>query len=185
MATHFLYIDDSGTKEYAERGETYGRGGGKSRYFVFGGVLLPEPSAGILGEQIAETKRFFFGTENVEIKSNWLRFPAERERRYLQPFSLSEAALKNFVDEYYEIVAKADLQLIVAVVDKQHVQEVYEGKPLWYAPAIAYEVLMQRVVQEVPHPDRVSVYIDDMTGATPAGNQYKANLRNHHKQLVS
>lgn len=29
----------------------------------------------------------------------------------------------------------------------------------------------------------VSVIIDDMTGSTPKGNQYKRNLRRHHKQL--
>ena len=53
----------------------------------------------------------------------------------------------------------------------------------WYAPAVAYEILMQRVDREMRNEGIVSVSIDDMTGATPKGNQYKENLKNHHEQL--
>lgn len=182
MASYRLYIDDSGTKEYAAEGEAYGRAGGKSRYFVFGGVLLTDNEAGNLAGRIADYKRLFFGTDRVEIKSNWLRMPKEKERRYLQPYGLSEKALSEFVQQYYETIAEADLQLIAAVVDKQHMQERYPSP--WYAPTVAYEFLLQRAVQEVRRPDTVSVYVDDMMGATPAGNQYKDNLRRHHASLV-
>jgi len=73
------------------------------------------------------------------------------------------------------------LRLFAAVVDKVHVAEDYTSP--WYAPAIAYEILLQRVVQEVKLPTRVSVVIDDMTGATPKGRQYRANLEVHHARL--
>ena len=39
--THVLFIDDSGTKEYANSPEGYNVGGrGNSRYFLFCGVLV-------------------------------------------------------------------------------------------------------------------------------------------------
>lgn len=86
------------------------------------------------------------------------------------------------MEEYYCIIKETDLQLIAAVVDKAQMQEKY-GERAWYAPAAAYEFLLQRVVQEIREPGSVAVTIDDMTGATPVGNQYKQNLRRHHAQL--
>ena len=53
----------------------------------------------------------------------------------------------------------------------------------WYAPAVAYEILLQRAVQAVRAPDSFSVTIDDMSGATPHGNQYKYNLTRQHGML--
>jgi hypothetical protein len=182
MTTYRVYVDDSGTKEYASPGEEYGRHGGKSRYFVWGGLLMDESKGGAFADAIAEAKRRTFGTADVEIKSNWLRFPRERERRYLQAFGISEDAIRHFVAEFYDLIAQADLMLIAAVVDKVRMQETYRNP--WYAPTAAYEALMQRVVQEVRLPDTVSVTMDDMTGATPSGNQYKENLKRHHESLV-
>lgn len=100
MTDYRLYVDDSGTKEYALRGEEYGRGGGKSRYFVFGGLVMAETKAGPFADAIAEEKRRVFGTAEVEIKSNWLRFPKERERRYLTAFAINEDTLRDFVGRY-------------------------------------------------------------------------------------
>lgn len=180
MPTHVLYVDDSGTKEYAAAPELYSNTG-CSRYFVFGGVCISTSEAGKLSTSIREIKIRYFGTDNVEIKSNWLRIPKEQERRYLAPYGLTSEALKVFVEEYYNAIAATELCLIAAVVDKIHVQEKYQ-RP-WYAPAIAYELLLQRAVQECRHPNSISIVVDDMTGATPKGNQYKKNLTNHHRNL--
>ncbi len=49
-----------------------------------------------------------------------------------------------------------------------------------YAPAVAYELVMQRVQNELTAGQSVSVIIDDMSGATPKGNQYKDNLKAQH-----
>lgn len=175
-----LYIDDSGTKEYADSPSDYSTTG-NSRYFVFGGVLITTAESGNLAGQIKNLKRRVFGTDAVEIKSNWIRIPKEREKRYNQRFGVDDAAIERFVHSLYSIITAADLRLFAAVVDKIHVQEDYSSP--WYAPAISYEVLMQRVALEVKHPDTVSVIIDDMTGATPKGNQYRKNLLAHHEQL--
>jgi hypothetical protein len=180
MPTHVVYIDDSGTKEYAARPELYGTTG-CSRYFVFGGVLLSTVESGRLVDRLRALKLQYFNSEGIEIKSNWLRIPREREQRYLKPHGIDEERLRLFVEDYYSIIAATDVQLIASVVDKVHVQEDY---PLcWYAPAIAYDLLMQRVVQEVRQPNSVSVIVDDMTGKTPKGNDYKLNLSKHHNQL--
>ena len=180
MPTHLLYIDDSGTKEYADSPEDYGSG--NTRHFVFGGLLIAQEEIETLLEAIRESKRDCFHTDSVEIKSNWLRIPKERRARYLDPFGITEEELHDFVESYYGIVADADLMLIASVVDKVHMQEDYATP--WYAPAVAYEAILQRVENELgDRGGRVSVVIDDMTGATPKHNQYKANLKRHHDRL--
>ncbi len=163
MPTHVVYIDDSGTKEYAANKHEYGRG--KSRHFVFGGVLISTQESGNLTSKIVAKKLEYFGTESVEIKSNWLRRPLERENRYLKRYDLSESDLNAFIDHFYSAVLEADLMLVAAVVDKIHMQEHYP-KP-WYPPAVAYDALLQRVENELHHVGTASINIDDMTGATP------------------
>lgn len=180
MPSYVVYIDDSGTKEYADTLEEYGMVG-KSQHFVFGAVLISEVESGNLVTEIRTLKTEFFGSDTVEIKSNWLRIPKECKRRYLEPYGLTGEDLTHFVNAYYDIISTSDLKLLAVVVDKVQVQERYP-KP-YYAPAIAYEVLMQRVVQEYTEASSVSIIIDDMTGATPRGNQYRANLQRHHEQL--
>jgi hypothetical protein len=71
---------------------------------------------------------------------------------------------------------------VAAVVDKRHMKEDY-GKEAWYPPAVAYDVLLQRIIQEKKYPDKVSVIIDDMTGSTSKQTPYKYNLIKQHAQL--
>jgi hypothetical protein len=183
MTQFVLYIDDSGTKEYASSGQEYARSGrGVSKYFVFGGILLSDSESGHLVEAIKALKRDFFGREDVEIKSNWLRNPDACRRKYLNPYSKTTAQLDGFVAEMYSCISERNLEIIAVVIDKIQSKERY-GSRAWYPPAIAYELLMQRAVQAVHLPDTLAVVIDDMMGATPAGNQYKTNLKAHHAQL--
>lgn len=177
-----LYLDDSGTKEYAKLGQSYGPTG-TTRYFVFGGILLTADAASRLAEQLVEMKRAYFDTDLVEIKSNWLRIPRERNAKYLAPFNITEARLKEFVHEYYTGIERAPLRLLAAVVDKVQMQQKYATP--WYAPALAYELIAQRLQLEIVTPSRVAVTIDDMMGATPKGSKYKENLLSHHHQLRS
>ena len=183
MPSHLLFIDDSGTKEYAKNFEHYERSmRGPSRYFVFGAVLLPFVEAGRLSQRLQDHKYSFFGSRHVELKSNWLRIPKERTGRYLKPFNVEDSALTAFVDRVYEIVCDADLQLIAAVVDKLQMQQQY-GPRAWYSPAVAYELIMQRVQAELAPAGSVSVTIDSMSGATPKKNQYSDLLARQHEQM--
>lgn len=178
MTDYLLYLDDSGTKEYSD--DDYGVG--SSRYFVFGGVLLTQESASSISELIVQLKSSAFGDERVEIKSNWLRIPHERQARYLAPYGLSEDDLTDFVEEYYSIILAADLELLAGVVDKVHASEDY-GNP-WYPPAIAYELVLQRIQNELANTtDLFRVTVDDMTGKTPRGTDYKKNLVRQHNRL--
>jgi hypothetical protein len=181
MASHVLYVDDSGTKEYAPNfNEPDAYSGGRSRYFVFGGVLLSQNEGARLSRAIQGLKMEYFGKTVVEIKSTWLRQPKHREARYLT--LLCEDDLNEFVDRFYDLVCGAELLLIAAVVDKLHMQQKYATPH--YAPAVAYEVLLQRVESELqPRGGSVIVTIDDMSGATPKKNQYKDNLRRQHERL--
>ena len=176
-----LYIDDSGTKEYASDPSAYSRTG-NTRYFAFGGVLLDRIAASKLGSSIANEKRATFGTDAVEVKSNWLRMPNERRKHYLEPYRLTELELTAFVERYYGLIADSELQLVAAVIDKVHMQEDYPSSP-WYAPTVAYELLLQRVVHDVHLPATVAVTIDDIPGATPKGNPYTDNLKAQHRHL--
>lgn len=182
--THLLYVDDSGTKEYSPTRD-YDTGG-NTRHFVFAGAFLTRNEARRITEQLRSLKRAVFKTENVEIKSNWLRLRLERQARFLRKFGLSEADLSSFVERYYGTILTSDLVLIGCVVDKVHMQEQY-GDNAWYPAAAAYELLVQRAHQEIigcgPGERCFSVIVDDMTGATPNGNQYRENLRRHHRQL--
>ena len=181
VAHSVFYIDDSGTKEYAKSLDLYSSKG-NSRYFCFGGILIENEVGASLASKLIEMKVQYFGTDKVEIKSNWLRIPKERQARYLQKYKITEQKLSDFVEQLYDIISFYELQLMAAVIDKLHMQEDY-GTNAWYAPALSYEMLMQRVVQEVTYPDTVSVVLDDMDGATPKGNQYKINLKRQHKAL--
>jgi hypothetical protein len=182
--THVLYVDDSGTKEYSDTGE-YGTAG-NTRHFVFAGAFLTLAEARKIIARLRRLKLAVFKTENVEIKSNWLRLKLERQARYLRKFGLTEAELTRFVERYYGTILNSDLVLIGCVVDKVHMQEQY-GDNAWYPPAAAYELLVQRAHQEIidcgPGERCFSVIVDDMSGATPKGNQYRENLRRHHRQL--
>ncbi len=144
--------------------------------------MLSKDSASQLAGKIIGLKLEYFGVDDVEIKSNWLRIPKDRRSRYIEPFNLSETRLNNFVEKYYEIILSTDLMFVASVVDKQHVQQKY-GERAYYAPAIAYDVLLQRVETELKGNHSVGVTIDDMMGATPKGNQYKDNLTQQHNRL--
>jgi len=177
--THKMFIDDSGTKDYHPEG-TYGQQGGRTPYFVFGGMLITSGGAGQIEEKMQRLKLATFGTEDVEIKVRWLRRSDERRRRYLEPYDINENQLTAFTDLTYQAITEANCMLLACVVDKVEVQQMY-GDSSYYAPAISYECLMQRVQQEMS--DRggsVHVTIDSMTGATPAGNQHAYLLRRQH-----
>ena len=82
MPSYNLYIDDSGTKEYASDPSEYSRNG-NTRYFVFGSILITNDESSLFSNQIKNIKVNTFNTDDVEIKSNWIRIPYERETRYL------------------------------------------------------------------------------------------------------
>lgn len=180
--THKLFVDDSGNKDYSPDG-VYGTKGGRTPYFVFGGVLSTASEAGRIERRMRILKELIFGTANVEIKAHWLRRSDQRQKRYLSKFNLSEQTLKGFSDAAYEVILDSDCMLMACVVDKAEVQRLYKDRA-YYAPAIAYDCLLQRAQQEmVSCGGEVHVTIDSMTGATQSGNQHAVLLRRQHNLL--
>jgi hypothetical protein len=179
IVSYVFHIDDSGTKDYADSASEYGSG--PTRYFVFGGVLATLDVASVLAQKIANLKERATGGAELELKSNWLRMPHERKKRYLEE-GIDDRTLTDLVDEVYRAVDDADVMLIAAVVDKVQMVEEY-GTRAYYPPAVAYEALMQRVQNEVVSADACLVVVDDMTGKNPKGNEHKRNLIRHHELL--
>lgn len=172
-----LYLDDTGTKEYAQ---SYT--GGVTPYFGFGGMLVTPAIAGYLDSECKRLKASTFGTPDVEIKANWLRRDEEREKRYRKVYGVSDDDLTKLTNELYDLINRADCMLFGSIINKQEVQTTYPNP--FYAPAIAYDCMLQRVQKQMEAFDgEVHVTIDDMSGATPKGNQYKRNLKNQHAKL--
>lgn len=181
MTSHALYLDDSGTKDYSPT-DTYLKGEGHTRYFVFAGILATQDAASQLAQALKITKRRASGGVDFELKSNWLRMPHERKRRYLVPHKLTDAELTQLVDDVYDEVLKAEVELLACVVDKVHMREDY-GEKAYYPPALAYEALAQRVQNSLGGKGTCQVFMDDMTGKNPKGNAHKKNLIQHHARL--
>ena len=183
MPTHWLYIDDSGTKEYAESPAGYSDRGGRSRYFVFAGFFSTTSEGQLLADKIIKLKKRIFGTDDVEIKGNWLSFKEKRERYYLRKYKISDGDLTSFEESIYRAIAYSRVTLIASIVDKIQIQKKYKYPD--YTPAIAYDFLCQRVVQERLPASSIRVVIDDMDGKTPKGRDYRDNLRTQHKKLLT
>lgn len=179
--THKLFVDDSGNKDYAPDGR-YNARGGRTPYFVFGGVLLSPSEAGALNLELRMLKIATFGTYEVEIKSHWLRRPEQKKKRYLDRFGITEADLTNFTDSVYDMVNDLDCQLVACTVNKAEVARQYRNPH--HPASIAYDCLLQRVQWEMAACDGCAhVTVDTMTGATPAGNQHLRLLTKQHNTL--
>jgi cytidylate kinase len=180
--THKLFLDDSGDKDYRDDG-LYSRSGGPTPLFVFAGLCAEPLEASGIEQSMRTLKHQTFGTSDVEIKANWLKRPREREKRYLKKYGITNGQLTSFTNALYEIIVDSRCQLVACVVNKKEVRDKY-GLDAWHPSTIAYECLMQRAQKEmVSVGGSVSVTMDQMTGATPAGNQHYLNLRRHHNQL--
>src|SRR5690606_27752577 len=116
-----------------------------------------------------------FGDATVEVKANWLKRPTERKRRYLDHFGISDETLTKFSDSLYDVMLDHHLELVACVVNKRETQESYEQN-CWYAPAIAYECVVQRVQRAMEAVDGwAHITIDDMTGKSPKGREWRIN----------
>ena len=179
-AVYRLFGDESGTREYADD-RVYALAGGKSRYFVYGALLMEDKDASLFVPRLHQLKTLVFKDTAVEIKSNWLRIPKECEKHYLAPYGLNQAQIATFIDDYYKLIVGAPVRLLASVVDKLHMQEKYAAP--YYAPTVVYEYLLQRAVQAVPADSVLRVMLDDISGKTPKQSLYKELLYKHHNKL--
>lgn len=179
MATYHLFIDDSGTKDYAPH---YGDRRGASKYFVFGGVLISDTVLPQFAQLLIDVKQKFFGCAEVEIKSTWIRNPDSRKERYIDTYNITEIDFNDFLQAYYSAISSCNLTLYASVIDKKQVQDKY---PDPYPPCgMAYEFLLQRALRSSDL-EKLYVHIDNMTGSAPSGETHKQILNNYHASLRS
>jgi hypothetical protein len=168
-----LYIDDSGEKEYGEK---------TSRYFVYAGAVVDRDDEDALSDKIDDLKRATFGTNAVEVKSNWLRIPSEPKKRYAVPFGVTDETLTRFVGNLYALMKSDRFTYVAAAVDKTQMLKRYISPH--YPSGLTYQFLLQRYQKHCAKLDASGyVTIDDMSGSSPKKNQWLDLLRAHHARL--
>src|SRR5213593_3223084 len=106
--THRAFVDESGQRDY---------GPSTDRYFAVGGVIAELADANDLRLELAGLKRAHFGDPGVEIKSNWIRQPKERQAHYLDKYVITMREIDAFVAALYAWLKASPLVLIAGVVD--------------------------------------------------------------------
>lgn len=174
MAESFIaYCDESGQRDY---------GRGTDDYFVVVAVAVEATAATHLEDEIRGLKRAFWGSPEIEIKSNWMRQPKERKKHYTDPYGLARQDVDALVSALYRWLHQAPLHLLAGVVDKPRMQAKY-SKP-HYAGAVAYTMLLQRLQKYVSKRDATAMIVfDDPAGKSPGGHAWRDLLQWHHSRL--
>lgn len=173
MANYSAFLDESGQREY---------GKATDNYYVVSGLILREEFVDALSHEFCGLKRAFFRDPGVEIKSNWLRIPGERKKRYCDRYGITENKITAFVEALYNWILATDVVFISGVVDKALMQKQYI-KP--HNPsALGYQVFLQRFQKFLAtRHSEGSIIIDDFTGASIAGNKWRDLLKKQHAKL--
>ena len=152
-----VFIDESGKKEYKnpyskdfisnppplEKYEDFWR----DNYFVLCGVRMKQEDLKVINPKINELKKEYFGTHEVEVKSDWLRNPHKRKKHYLIPFKVSAERLNEFGGKFIDLIGeyKEQLKLIAVVFDKRFYgdakRQKSEGIPLLKTAQMLFERL--------------------------------------------
>ncbi len=166
---YFFYIDDSGQIDYGKKA---------SKYFVYNALGIESSDWHNINQQVVELKLNTFKTPNaelLEVKSNWLRIPKEREERwYLK--KLNSGELKNFSQGLFDIILQNNITLIACVIDKNKMLEKYQQNA--YEPNVyAIELLLERIslFMNNNHPDKQAVIVADK-----CSNEIEAMLNKNH-----
>lgn len=130
---YLFYVDESGEREYTSEG----------RYFVLTSLGVQARDWKPINNDVLTLKRTYFGSVDMEIKSNWLRIPKERQQRYLLPYRVTEAELKAFTDKLYDVVLAYDVTLIASVIDKRQMRQRYSSPQS--PSSLAYRLLFERI----------------------------------------
>lgn len=168
MEKNFLFIDDSGSKDWEtpyaqefvlktpirnEQNLRFWRG----NYFVLAGIHISANDLALLNPLIDKIKIKTFGTKHVEIKSVWMRNPDKRKKHYLDFYKITENDLRKFTDYWYKIFENNQnrVQLQAFILDKRF----FKNKRSQFTPLqILVQVLFDRVEL---HPSRQCTIVFD------------------------
>jgi len=133
MAMYLFYVDESGEREYES----------VSQYFALCALGVPVQEWKSLNTDVLALKKTYFNDVEVEVKSNWLRIPKERQKRYLSRYPVSESELQEFTDKLYDALLSHNVVLVASVIDKQQVQQQYVSPQS--PSSLAYRLMFERV----------------------------------------
>lgn len=150
-----VFIDDSGSKDFIN---PYSRElienpplfkdypkFWQDNYFVLCGVRIKQEEIGKINSDINALKNTYFTTNRVEIKSDWLRNPHQRKKRYLNPYKITAEQLNAFGESFIDLIAqcKKEMKLFAVVFDKRCYgdakRKISEGQPLLKTTQILLE----------------------------------------------
>ncbi len=171
MFMYTLFVDDSGSQDYKtaythkfvqdpplfEGHEQFWR----DNYFVLAGVQIHKENLASLNVHIDKIKRKYFGTHKVEIKSDWLRNPYNRQKHYVKPFHIRSKHLDAFGDEIVDFIEKERqrIKIIAVVFDKRFYGKTKRKTPDGNILGKTTQVLLERVhYSKTPH----KIYFDQM-----------------------
>jgi len=171
--TYRAFCDESGQRDY---------GPGTDRYFVVAAVVVPLAEAEDLAVELAGLKRAYWGVTDVELKSNWIRQPGERQKHYLDPYGVSLADINSFVDGLYRWICNSPVKLLAGVVDKLLMQNRYISPH--YPGGVAYDMFLQRFQKFLAKRHGTGdVHFDDPSGKSPGGSTWRTLLQKQHTRL--
>lgn len=152
-----VFIDESGKKEYLnpytkefvlnpplfkDYQEFW-----RDNYFVLCGIRVKQEDLAVINKKINELKRQYFGTHKIEIKSDWLRNPYQRKKRYIEAFSITPEKLNEFGEKFINLIGeyKEQLKLFAVIFDKRHYgdakRKTSDGIPLLKTTQVLFERL--------------------------------------------
>lgn len=164
-----FYIDDSGQIDYNPNA---------SEYFVYNALGFDSLKWDNINQEVVKLKQSIFQTphaELLEIKSNWLRIPKEREKRwYLN--KLDENELKMLSTGLLDIILANDIIMIAIVINKNNMLKNY-GQHAYAPNFYAMELLLERIslFMNDNHSDKQALIIADK-----CSNQIECLLNQSH-----
>lgn len=167
-----VFVDDSGEKDYSkthpydyklitnplpwgDENTSYWR----KNYFVLCGVRIDALKIQSIDRKINDLKREYFGTEDVEVKSIWLRNPKNRKVKYIDKFSIPEERVKEFGEKFIELIYKhnEEIKIIAVVFDKRCIRRRSVYNPLLKTT----QMLLERIHLQGQLQNKESVVVFD------------------------
>lgn len=102
-----------------------------------------------------------FELADCEVKSNWVRVPAEREKRSRFLHRLHSDDLTRLTDTYFDQVAERNMVILASVIDKRFLRDYVTHETLH---KMAYEFLLERIqnyMKQYHRRHRALIVMDD------------------------
>jgi hypothetical protein len=154
---YFAFIDESGKKEYLHpydarhihHPDPKNKEFWRDNYLAVVSLLIPEEHVPDIARTVIETKKWYFNTTSVEVKSSWLRFPYQRKKRYCQPFSIGEDEVKAFGGEMLSLFSRFqnEITIVACVFDKRYYRNRDKNDPFLCSMQVVFERI-EYVMQE-------------------------------------